>query len=558
MQRLSVKNDPGGTDFSTIVYEFGKLDTVFICDAISAIESKGSSAIHFQIRLNYLKATIGGFRGCPEYHNWLSLAKSALEKAYQIEDSDLIIVGNNCMASGYRMDKEPGLSVMHTRIALEEREKRGIKYYNLFSRDYYVLGEMLYHSRQYEASVEASRKSIEFNNNPTVKIVPLTTGNKMFLFNNLGLAYLKLSKYDSAFIAFNESQKFARELGLKEWVGLIDGNKGDVFFKLAQYDSAAYYLSKDLATSLNAGKLWRDNAANSLQWLARINAYKGNTQQALNQLNEANKLLKGLPDPLTQANIYYGFMETFERMGKTDSMSFYLQKYLTIHDSIEQKAAEARAEIVEMRLDNQAGIHQIESLNKEKKRVALIRNFSVALALLITALSLVYSNRKRLKMQLQQQQMQEEKDRARAEAEAAREQLNIFTDQIIKKNMLLESLGEKLSEKELTEHQIQQISVLTHHTILTDEDWERFKQLFEKIYPGFFHSLKKKAIDITVAEQRIAALSKLHISSKEASNLLGISPASVNKTRQRLRARLGLDAEVDLEHFFSQFSPSPF
>jgi DNA-binding CsgD family transcriptional regulator len=75
--------------------------------------------------------------------------------------------------------------------------------------------------------------------------------------------------------------------------------------------------------------------------------------------------------------------------------------------------------------------------------------------------------------------------------------------------------------------------------------------MFEKVYPGFFHSLKQQSPDITLAEQRMAALCKLQVTPKEAANLLGISPNSVNKTRQRLRSRLGLDPDANLEQYFA-------
>ena len=77
--------------------------------------------------------------------------------------------------------------------------------------------------------------------------------------------------------------------------------------------------------------------------------------------------------------------------------------------------------------------------------------------------------------------------------------------------------------------------------------------LFEKIYPGFFLKLKEKVTDITVAEQRMAALTRLRLTTKQMASILGISPDSVHKTRQRLRHRLNLDAEINIENFLAKF-----
>ncbi len=50
----------------------------------------------------------------------------------------------------------------------------------------------------------------------------------------------------------------------------------------------------------------------------------------------------------------------------------------------------------------------------------------------------------------------------------------------------------------------------------------------------------------------MAAMCKLQMSNKEAASLLGIASNSVIKAKQRLRHRLGLEPEADLELYFEQ------
>jgi DNA-binding CsgD family transcriptional regulator len=45
----------------------------------------------------------------------------------------------------------------------------------------------------------------------------------------------------------------------------------------------------------------------------------------------------------------------------------------------------------------------------------------------------------------------------------------------------------------------------------------------------------------------MAALVKLHLTTRQIAAILGISPNSVNKTKQRLRQRLHVDAEKNIE-----------
>ncbi len=72
--------------------------------------------------------------------------------------------------------------------------------------------------------------------------------------------------------------------------------------------------------------------------------------------------------------------------------------------------------------------------------------------------------------------------------------------------------------------QIAKIDKILQSNILTDEDWENFKQAFEDIYPTFFSKLRFKYPTITVSELRLSALIKLNLSIKEIASILGISP----------------------------------
>ena len=146
----------------------------------------------------------------------------------------------------------------------------------------------------------------------------------------------------------------------------------------------------------------------------------------------------------------------------------------------------------------------------------------------------------------------QKKTAAETEMGTAREQLQVFKQNIIEKTNLIEKLESQAHDREAAAIQREVIDELTHQTILTEDDWERFKTLFEKIYPGFFLKLKNKAPDITIAEQRMAALIKLHLTPKQMASMLGISSESVQKSKRRLRMRLHLGDEVNLEESIGQ------
>ena len=223
-----------------------------------------------------------------------------------------------------------------------------------------------------------------------------------------------------------------------------------------------------------------------------------------------------------------------------------------MHDSIERAVANSRLEISRLRLDNQSNVSEIRELQKEKDAETRERNLVIAAIVLVAIVGLLILNRQRLKSRYQRQLAFQQKVAAEKELAAAKEQLDMFTQSIIEKTKVIEQLEQQVANKPLTDEQHQLADELSRQTILTEEDWEKFKTLFEKIYPGFFLKLKEMIPDITVAEQRMAALTRLHLNTKQMASMLGISPDSVYKIRQRLRKRLQLDDEVTTETYLTK------
>ena len=81
---------------------------------------------------------------------------------------------------------------------------------------------------------------------------------------------------------------------------------------------------------------------------------------------------------------------------------------------------------------------------------------------------------------------------------------------------------------------------------------DNFEAKFLEIYPDYFERIKEHFPDITRAELRICALIKLNFDSKGMANILGISPASVDTQRSRIRKKMNLDKNQNLYDFIQK------
>ncbi|WP_408030686.1 tetratricopeptide repeat protein [Tenacibaculum xiamenense] len=122
-----------------------------------------------------------------------------------------------------------------------------------------------------------------------------------------------------------------------------------------------------------------------------------------------------------------------------------------------------------------------------------------------------------------------------------KKELEEFTQLLIEKSRTQESLSEeieKLKEEIGSQKSIEKLQDLTSSKILTNDDWYKFKEKFKNVYPSFFIEIKRKGFDLTKSEERLVAMEKLYLDTKEIASMLAISQDSVTRSRSRLRKKI--------------------
>jgi tetratricopeptide (TPR) repeat protein/DNA-binding CsgD family transcriptional regulator len=549
-------NDPsktGGIAVESLggdVFRSGNADSI-----LAALEAKmnGHVAWSYFYMIKSTAVYLEGFKADSNTHEpkldpsvkpaAMELFVKAMQEAY-LSGNDMfiaqtsIVYGLRCYAM-----KELELAVTYALNGLELNEKLGIEN---SPPNHMMVGEILYKIREYKQSVKHSLKAFRLweQRNATNE-----KKRMMWSCNTAALGYRRMQQYDSAFIWYRKAMELADELKLPVWNGIISGNMGQIYYEQKKYDTALALLLTDYRISLKEELF--DNAANSLQWAARANIQSGNKSTALQQVREAFALLQNNPDVHYLRNTYYTATEVFKQLGEYDSAFYYTAKHAALNDSLERVIALSGIAVSKARASDEKNRYSIRSLQKEKEKQLFQRNILMAAILLLGIVGFLAITRQRLKTKLQVERMQQEKYRMEQEITAAQEQLKMFTENIVEKTSLIEKLEEQVKGNSISSEQQLLITELGQQTILTEEDWVKFKSLFEKIYPSFFQHLKERSADITVAEQRMAALIRLQLTSKQMAAMLGISVDSVHKTRQRLRQRLQLGNDINLDEYMA-------
>jgi tetratricopeptide (TPR) repeat protein len=386
------------------------------------------------------------------------------------------------------------------------------------------------------------------------------TEPKIFnVLNAIGLCYRNLGIYDTAEMYFKDAYQKAGEAGNSEWPGIIAGNLGITYYYEGRYAEAIPLIEKDI----NATKRPNVNTAKSMALLGDIYLMNGDKNKAMEQLLAAYQIIKdkrkwGEYEVLQI--IYSKLAKAYAATGNLQLAYTYMDSAMLAKDSVASQKNVYKLARVQQEQEHEKYEAEVEKLNDQRKLHVLERNSLIGGIVLLAVIALLFINRQRLKNNEREQKLLAEKQVAEAErkmAEAdlqnASRQLGDFTRNIQEKNELIEKFSAEVERLQALPCSVElpdtkdNLLKLQQSTILTEEQWEDFRNMFEKVHSGFFIRLREKLPDLSPAEIRFVALSKLNMNNKEMASVLGISTDAVRMNRHRLKKKLNLPEEDSLE-----------
>lgn len=388
------------------------------------------------------------------------------------------------------------------------------------------------------------REAIQFYKK-CVRIAEETLGNRELGAGlaNLGQPYVQLEEYDSALSIFRRLYKFELAHGNPLLNPTLLSELGKIYYKTGALDSGYYFMHAGLkaAFTLNLPYAVSQNLSSLGHYHLKFHPDSA--------LFYGKRLLKNIShsSALDMDNATFILAEAYGKLRRYDSSYYYYNQYQLYHDSVfQQKQTEQIAEL-EAQYNLREKQREIISLESARQNEILKRNaLAAVLGLTLVIALLMYFYLRNLA-----------RSRKR-DIEVQRWQLESFTRQMVEKSALVEELRAQLeqfrSEIVIPQERIENVSQILNSSILTNDDWEQFKVLFQQVHRNFFAELKLKYPTLTQAETRLAALLRLNVTTREMANMLGISADSANKARYRLRKKLGLQPEQDLQEIFGDAS----
>ncbi|AKD56085.1 hypothetical protein SD10_15470 [Spirosoma radiotolerans] len=499
---------------------------------------------------------------------FLAVSKRAAED----DDPQIAAICQHFAGQYYFLSEEYGKAFEHLLAA--NNGFRQIGYPNIpeISRYLYELAFDYYYFGEYDKTIRLLNESAHyppFNSNLAIQ-----TYNTLGLAHNL-LHYNKTGSDGSPLAErnFRKARQLAISYGDSLWVGIVSVNLAGENAFLKKWSAALplYRQSYRLIRRFGQRRELPSEAALQIGFvffqlgnLDSCRYYLERTAQ-FRQQQRTRQFATNLQDEYGTVRYYDLSRLYYKAVGNLPLAYRYLDSLAVLKERINKRYNSERLSLVNQRLMIQQHQSEVAAIDVEKNaQQTLFWLVSAGLTLLVGLILWLYhlsqlrrrqerviEAEKEKSMRLEKQLVEEELSQAKAD-------LARFVDNLSQKEALIDTITAQLADRAPNTYSIAETRQnLVNSSLLTNDDWDEFRRRFERVYPGFFWQLKTQFSDLSPAEERLLALSKLKIDSRQMSQMLGISPESIRKTRYRLRKKLGLEGDSPLLNLLNEPQDTP-
>ncbi len=399
-------------------------------------------------------------------------------------------------------------------------------------------------------------------------------------YSNLGMSSKALGDTIKAIDYFKKSLEIRKPIDDIRGQIIVLNNLSATFLQTNQLANAKKNILQ--ALSLNKNERYKASLAITLQNMGTYYQKTKNYKLAIEYALKSLSIMKSSGSRSIIEDVYLLLSQAYEDLGNFEMALVYYKQQKLVHDSIFDVESRANYNKLQLELETTKKEKEIGLLKKERENQALehqmLKNWQIAtilialsIILLIAVIAIsIYSKRKKDKqIHLQKEIVHlKEKELSKSELEKSKlkeeelqqsilyksKQLSTHALHMMQKNTMLHEMQvdiKTLSKKASVDDKpdFKRINQQINQSLRSQKDWDVFKLYFEDINKNFYKKLMEINPELTTNDHRLCALIKLNMTSKEMASVLNVAPNSIKSSRYRLKKKLALDVEADLEEF---------
>jgi len=529
----------------------------------------------------------------------LSLNREALAYAHNTSSNELLAKINSLMGELYTTENnlQPAINyfLISEKLYAELGDKKALAtIWSLLGRLYYnnnfeLNKALTYYNKMMDYAVELGDKELLASANDNLGGLFLNLGDKEKArtyykkllsiseelndkagigraLNNIGEIERLEGNYSKAFEYYHQSLAIHKQIKDLRRMAINLENIGSTYDAMGKREEAVRYFKEALKNYQMAND--QPNSISVLLLLAKDAAAQDSVDKSLQYYKEAYDLSLKHQIIKYQPELLAGLSGIYEKTGNLKTALFFYKKFEAVKDSIFREKEKNNIAAVKAQLLSELNNIQyklqkndIEMLTKDKKISRLRTNILIASLIIIflTAVLIVIRYTSIVKKQRQIREKDSELHKAQqelmeTELKSKDDDLINFALHIVQKNKLLKELRTDLKELATntdpqTSKKLKAISFNVKQMLQIQKDIDLFEQKVNQTYDGFFGKLKNSYPNLTKNEERLCAMLKLKLSSKEIASINNTSVKAVEMSRYRLRKKCGIDNKTSLTDY---------
>ena len=374
--------------------------------------------------------------------------------------------------------------------------------------------------------------------------------------SNIGAIYLGLRQPKRALTYFQKSIDYYKDIS-NDVVATAYTNLGTIYLETKSYQKAIDHYQKALNYYNQSTDLFNSERAGLLANMANVHANMGNFNKSKIKATEASKIVIEKNGGKFFEQVYESLVKLYSITGDTNNAFTNLTRLNEIKDSVYNH--EILNNIIEIQREHER--QKIEEQNQIKIRLIqqdqIISRYKwytlsgfLLILLLITLLIVFRINHKNNVSKIELKNIKLETEQLGNQLQFKNKELTNFALYIIKKNELLQRIKGEIDDiTDSNNTTLKSISSAIQLDINSSKDRKDFEVRVEAEYQDFFYKLQKKYPDLTEKDKKLCSLLLLDLSSKDIAKLMNIASSSVDKSRYRLRKKLGIESDINFSTY---------
>jgi hypothetical protein len=184
----------------------------------------------------------------------------------------------------------------------------------------------------------------------------------------------------------------------------------------------------------------------------------------------------------------------------------------------------------------------------------VVNNFYYEIGLLIELLFFSYAINREYQQDTEKRHLAElKKQQLENELENKNRELVFQATRLLARNEAFSVVTDKIKGLNLSKKDNTNIfSEIKAADSINKNLWEEFELHFSDTYPGFYKTLLEKYPELTQNELRLCAFLKLNLNTKEIATITQKTSHSIEAMRSRIRQKMNLDRDANLNLILSQ------